>query len=840
VSRLYARAGRRFLQRHPGQLALAIAGIALGVAVVVGVDLASGSARRAFELSAALVSGRATHQLVGVNGTLPEHAYARLRRETPIDRAAPVIETPVRMAALPDRTFTLLGVDPFSESAVRDEVTHRADRIDLARLLTVPGTVVLPRPLAHALSADVGSRFALLAGTRETTVEVVGIVDVDAARRDVAGNFLFADIATAQELTGLAGRITRIDLVLRGPEAAIVEALRLPGALLLPADSQGSAIVEMTRAFRVNLTALSLLALVVGTFLIYSTLTFLAVRRRQIAGTALALGLARGQLFCVMLAEAMTLGAVGTAAGLLLGHLLGAGLTGLVLRTIEDLYFAGATAVRPDAWIYAKGGILGLAATALAAAAPAIAASRTPPRALQSRAQLERVTRRRLPLLAGAGVIVAVAAAALLALDTQGVIAGFAGLFCVVAAAALVAPGLTAWLLRILQAPAGWMGGLPGRLAARGAGASLSRTAIAVTALALAVATVVGIGVMIASFRGSVSAWLDDTLQSDFYLRLAPGVAPQASPLRPDALARLRAMPGVAGLSLSRWLRIPSESGSLQLRAIEPGPKGWGLSIVEGDPEAARASFASGHAVVVSESFARSRRLGVGDAVTLPALAGPVTLEIAGVFRDYSSDRGAVVMTLRAFRHYWQDSALTGVGVYLDHGADAGRLRRALERFAAASGGLQLAARSELHATSMRIFERTFTITEVLRWLAGLVAFFGILSALLALELERTREIGVLRTIGFTPGETHRLMVSQTALLGLVAGLIAIPLGLTLAGLLVFVINERAFGWSMEFEIPLRVLAGGLALATAAALAAGVLPAFRLSRMPLAAALRDE
>jgi putative ABC transport system permease protein len=140
----------------------------------------------------------------------------------------------------------------------------------------------------------------------------------------------------------------------------------------------------------------------------------------------------------------------------------------------------------------------------------------------------------------------------------------------------------------------------------------------------------------------------------------------------------------------------------------------------------------------------------------------------------------------------------------------------------------------------MRIFERTFTITEVLRWLAGLVAFFGILSALLALELERTREFGVLRAIGFAPWQLRRLMLMQTGLLGLVAGLIAIPLGVTLAALLVFVINERAFGWSMAFVIPPRILAGGVMLALAAALAAGIAPAVRMPRVPLAAALREE
>jgi putative ABC transport system permease protein len=392
-----------------------------------------------------------------------------------------------------------------------------------------------------------------------------------------------------------------------------------------------------------------------------------------------------------------------------------------------------------------------------------------------------------------------------------------------------------------VEAPARRFGGLPARLAAGGAAASLSRTGIAVTALALAVATVIGIGVMIESFRGSVADWLDETLQSDFYLRLEPGSAAQTSTaLDAGAIGSLRTLPGVAGFSLSRFLRVPTESGWIQLRAFEPGPRGWGLRIIEGDPQAALAAFRSGRSVVVSESFARHRGLAVGDTLALPAAAGPVAFGVAGIFRDYSSERGAIVMRLEAFRRGWGDDGLTGVGIYLREGADADTLRRQLEHFAAASGVLQLAARDELRAASMRIFERTFTITEVLRWLAGLVAFFGILSALLALELERIREIGVLRAIGFTPIQLRRQVLTQTGLLGLVAGLIAIPLGVTLAALLVFVINERAFGWSMAFVIPPRALAGGILLALAAALAAGIAPAVRMPRVPLAAALREE
>ncbi len=842
MTRLLVRASRRFLLRHPGQLGLAVAGIALGVAVVVGVDIANDSARRAFEVSVELVSGRSTHQLVGVSGTLPETLYSKLRTELGIYRAAPVIESRISLPGLPGRPFTLLGLDPLSEAPFRDSLAMRGGTaVDLARLMTGPATVVLPRLLAERLNVRAGDRIRMNVAGRESSVEVVGIVDFDAARQAIAETMVFADIATAQELLGLPGLISRIDLILGADEAGRLAQADLAGATLVETAAHNETLVEMTRAFRINLTALSLLALVVGMFLIYATLSFLVVQRRRLMGIERALGVTQWQLFAVTLGEALLLGATGTAAGLLLGHWLGRGLVTLVLQTMEDLYFTRRVAAVPiDFWIHARGAALGLGATVLAALAPALEAARMPPRAAMSRAELEDRTRRRVPWLALSGVACAALAGGLLAAGTRSLIVAFAGLFCVIAAAALFTPGVTMMLMRALERPAAWLGHLPGRLAARSAGASLSRTGVAVAALSVAVATVIGVGVMIGSFRTSVEAWLAGTLQADFYLRLEPGAPAEASEaLSPARIGFIAALPGVEGLSLSRWVRLPARAGDVLLRAVEPGPRGWGLSIIEGDPEAAWDAFVSG-AVVVSEPFARKNGVGAGDALELPTATVPMEFRIAGVFRDYSSDRGAVMIPLGTYRNLWRDERLTGVGVYLGPGADVNRVRRELEGYAATALDLQLETSAEIRAASMQVFERTFTITEVLRWLAGLVAFFGILSALSALALERAHEAGVLRAIGFTPAQLRGLVLAQTGLLGLASGLVAIPVGVVLAALLVFVINERAFGWSMALQVQPGVLAGGLLLALAAALVAGILPALRMSRAPLAAAVREE
>lgn len=837
---LLARASHRFLRRHPAQPALALAGIALGVAVVVGVDIANDSARRAFALAVELTSGHSTHQLHGLHGSLPETLYPELRRQPGVRYAAPVIEARIRLPDAAARAVTLLGLDPLAELPFRATLAPRTGGFDAAQLIVRPGSVVLPRALAEALGTRVGARLRLEAGGRPQAVEVIGIADFPAAQQEVAAALVFADITTAQELLDRTGLLTRIDLILEPQAAAALAATPPAGTVLVETATRNAALGEMTEAFHINLTALSLLALVVGMFLIYATLSFLVVQRRQLFGIERALGATPRQIVALVLTEALLLGLAGTVAGLLLGHWLGSGLITLVLRTIEDLWFAGQVAAVPASpWSYARGALLGLGATTLAALAPALEAGSLPPRATLSRADFERRARRRLPWLALAAVAAAVLASILLARSGRNLTGSFAGLFGVVAAAALVTPALTLLLLRFATAPAGWIGGLPGRLAARSAAASLSRTAVAVAALSTAVATVIGVSVMIGSFRGSVERWLDLTLQADFHLR-AGNAAPGAATLPEAVVDSVATLPGVAGLSLSRWRRLPGPAGELLLRAHRPGPRGWGLHFIEGDPATVQPVLDAGRGVVVSEPFARRHGLGAGSSLELPAMSGTLRVPVLGVFRDYSSDRGAVVMQLDFYRRRWQDEGLSGIGIYLEPDADATAVRKAIEALAAPDPALWFSTTAELRRASLAIFERTFTITRVLRWLAGLVAFFGILAALAALALERAREAAVLRALGFTPGQVRGHLLAQTGLLGLVSGLLALPVGVILAGLLVFVINERAFGWSMEFEVLPQTLAGGLLLALAAALLAGLAPAWRLARAPLAAALREE
>jgi putative ABC transport system permease protein len=492
--------------------------------------------------------------------------------------------------------------------------------------------------------------------------------------------------------------------------------------------------------------------------------------------------------------------------------------------------------VPPSPAIYGQGAVLGLGATLLAAAKPALDAARAAPAAVLRRAELERGARRGTRAAAMAAVPLLATSGLLLAWGSSDLYTGFAALFAVLAAGALLTPGATVLLMRGIERAAGRFLGLPELLAVRGVTASLSRTGVATAALAVAIATVNGVGLMISSFRTSLAEWLDTTLTADLYV----GFDADGAPLAAADIGAIESIAGVAGVSLTRTIVLPTKYGELAVRAVRPGPRGWGLEIVAGDPGTAFAAVGDGRGLVASERFTFARGLAVGDEITLPTPAGDRQLPLVGVFRDFNTGDYSVVVALELYRTLFLDGALTGIGVDLRPGVDRAAVERQVRAALPSSPPFRMRSNEAIERLSLKVFDRTFKITEVLRVLAAVVAFLGVLSALLSIELERSRELAVLRALGFVPRQLLTTLLTQTGLLGVAAGLAALPLGAALAGLLVHVINKRSFGWSMSFTVSPSPLATGLALAVAAALLAGIYPAVRASRVELSGALREE
>ncbi|MGH7144614.1 MAG: FtsX-like permease family protein [Planctomycetota bacterium] len=757
----------------------------------------------------------------------------------------------------------ILGIDPLADAHFRPYLADRGGGIESAStaaqpraaagfplidLLTEPGAAVLAAPTARRLGLKAGDRFRLRVNGRWVEVRLAGLIEPqDERSREALDTLLVTDVATAQDWCGQAGFLSRIDAIV--PSGAPGDSWRRevggwlgPGLRLEPSSARGETLRQMTAAFDLNLTALSLLAMVCGMFLIYNSMTFSVVQRRPLIGTLRALGVTRGQIFTLVFREAAVVALAGSVLGVLLGLLLGLGLVRLVAQTINDLYFVvQVTHLALPAGTLVKGLGLGLAATAVAALPPAFEATRGPARAAMARSTIEAHWRRLTPRAALAGVALGAVGGLVMAVSGANLLLNFAALLGVILGCALVAPLLTVGLMALFGPLLGRLFGLFGRMAARGVTSTLSRTAVAIAALMIAVTVTVAIGVMVDSFRDAVQRWLEHTLIADIYVTTPKLTASRIEGTLDPVLAdRLAALPGVLYITLYRGVDVASPAGPVYLSAIRMDPRSHrAFTFRAGAPATAWRSFDAG-GVLATETFAYRRGLKPGDTVRLDTDRGPWDFPIAGVIQDYSSDRGGLIMSHATYLAHWHDAAVNSIGVYARPGVDRAALLAAARRVVPTGDEVLMQSNADLRAVSMQIFDRTFLITDVLRLVAMAVAFVGILSALMAQQLERSRELGVLRATGLTPGQLWRLIVTQTGLMGLAAGVLAAPAGVLLAALMIFVINRRSFGWSMAMHIEPGILIQALALALGAALLAGLAPAWRMSRTSPAAALREE
>ena len=847
---LLRRATARHLTRHPWQLLLTILGVALGVAITVALDLAIQSSREAFRISRETVTGRATHVVHGGATGLPDSLPGRLVAELGIRAVAPVVEGYAMHVDHPDRVFRILGVDPFSEAAFRPAFAGNpgtGTEFDGTQLLVVRGAVLLSRETAADLGVAAGDAFSISAGGRGGELRVLAILEPeDDWSRTGLRDLLIVDIAEAQELLGRTGRIDRVDLLLTPPdeEETLREILAMlpPEASLEAAGDRTAVMQQMTRAFDLNLTALSLLGLIFGAFLIYNTMTFSVVQRRPLFGTLRAMGVTRGELLRGILGEAVFLGLAGAAGGILLGILLGQGLVRLVTRTINDLYMAvsvDALAIPPEVLI--RGGLLGLGVTLLATLPPAWEATTVSPGDALRRSVVESRARELVPRAAGGGLLLLGMGVLLLRFTERSIGAAFAALFAIILGMALLVPLATVATTHVIRPAVRRVTGVIGGMAVRGVVTSLSRTAPAIAALVVAVSVTVGLGIMIESFRGSVVRWLDVTLQADLYVSPPSVVSARAGgELPPGLVENARSHPLVAGVSTYRGTEFATEYGWTRLVALDLHPLGreaFDFPGGEGEEEIER--FRAGEGVMISEPFAFRHALAVGDTVRLPSEIGSLAFPILAVFRDYGSELGTIMLARGAWDRGWTDDAITSLGIFLADGADPAMVAADLRRTTSPESPVMIRENRELRSRSLEVFDRTFEVTRVLRLLAFLVAFIAVLSALMALQLERSRELGVLRASGMSIRQGWGLVTGQTVIMGAISGILAVPMGLVLAWLMIHVVNRRSFGWTVAMETGGGALLQAVLLGLAGAVLAGIYPAWKMSRTSPAEALAE-
>jgi putative ABC transport system permease protein len=814
----------RPLRRDLVRAVLTIVAVALGVGVVMAIDLAGDAATGSFRSSLETLVGKTDLQITA-NGGVDEHFLAALAALPVNARFAPVMETQGVMQGV--GPVTVYGVDFVNQTR---EQTRKAIPQDLDR------AAVISSGLARRTGAHEGDDISLALSEATRTFRVAHVVEAKDAE------FVLLDIAAAQQARNEYGKLDRIEVfVSQGEDYAGVEReIRsvLPASYRIERPGRRSEENQrMLRAFRWNLCVLSYISLVVGAFLIYNTISVSVVRRRPEIGILRALGASRRWVFWLFLGEALLFGLAGSLAGIVLGRLMAAAAVGLIADTVNALYVSSrpaAITVGFPAVITAM--IAGTLVALVSALAPAREAMGVTPVEAMARAAREHHARTHVrrnlfwAMLLGA---LALAVAQAGPLDGKP-IAGYTATLLAIAAMALAAPVVITGLAAGTRTAAQALFGPEGLLAVRGLAAALARTSVIVGALSTAIAMMVSVGIMVGSFRETVIVWLDTQLRADLYVRPAGRTGAGEHPALPTGVAAaVSSVPGVEAIDVFHALEIDYEGQRASLGAgdsvivLHYGR----LRFLPGeDRETILRSLAGQDRVIVSEPFANKHNVRAGDKLELPMGARTVPATVAGIYYDYSSERGWVIFDRSTLLKYLPHQPVTNLAIYVSKGANAIDVRHSVEA-RLANYRVVVAPNSALRQNAVTVFDRTFAITYALEGVAIAVAMLGAANSLLALVLDRRREFGLLRYLGAAPAQIRRVIVLEAGFLGVAANVLGLALGFALSLVLIYVINKQSFGWTIQFHPPLVLLAGASALVLLATVLAGIFPARAAARL---------
>jgi putative ABC transport system permease protein len=864
--RLFRQFILRQLVRERLRSLVTIFGIALGIAVIVAIRMTNTSSVRGFATAIETVSGKTSLEIVGVGaGTgFDETKLTDLGWLRRYGNASPVVEgdAVARTADGAKESIRVLGVDILRDRSLRDYNLMRSagapadgrqpTASEFLTLLVDTDAVVLTEKFAARHGLEVGSTFELTAGDKATNFVVQGILAAEGPAKVLDGNFALMDIAAAQLAFDRLGRVDRLDV--RLGESVSIDAAEAEIAAALPAglgvqrpERRGRQVEKMLEAFQFNLTALSYIALLVGLFMIYNTVSTSVITRRQEIGTLRALGVTRWQVLGLFLAEALALAAIGCAVGVLLGRALAYGAVKITSTTVNALYIRSAAEPPPLGWEHiVLAFAVGLPLAALAAAAPALEASRVSPTAAMrgaDRLESQFRLRRRYVVLPIALFGLAWALAQLPPVNGLPVW-GYASAAAIVFGAAFLVPAVLYWVAKLGRRASRKFMRIEGQLAASNLSAAISRISISVAALAVSLAMMVAIAVMIGSFRETVVYWIGQTLKADLYMRPATraNVTVDAT-ISPEVERAVASSPSVAAIERFRSFDVPYGEGreGRDGGLVTVGAGDFGVLVERGnfvfkEPSAGTELLREAigrDAVIVTESFAIKRGGKVGGTVELPTPQGRVPFRIVGVYYDYSTDRGTVAMDWQTFVKYFGEERPTNMSIFLNEGADPDAARVEILDRLGEQYRVFVFTNSTLRKEVLRIFDSTFAITYALEAIAIFVAILGVASTLLTMILERRHELTVLRLVGADRRQVRKMVVIEAATLGGVSQGVGIGVGLLLSLVLIYVINVQSFGWTIQFHVPWVFLGQSSLLIVVATALSGIYPAHRAMRWAL-------
>ena len=798
---------------HPVRALVAILAIALGVALGFGIHLVNSAAFNEFSAAARSLSGSADIQARAVAGSMSEQLYPQLANLPEVDIASPVLEldlpVPGHRSAL-----KLLGIDSFAAATITPDLlgVPESDRPFDALM---HDTVFLSSAAMQWLNLKSGDTLQVLSGTREVKLRVAGsLLQARAGQR-----LAVMDIGSAQWKLDRVGQISRVDLKLVAGVDRIEFRKKLQAQFadtlaVTEADDQDQRSATMSRAYRVNLNVLALVALFTGAFLVFSTQALSVLRRRPQLALLRTLGVTRHQLIRQVLVEGTTLGVLGALLGIALGFALASAALSLLGGDLGGGYFPG---VQPRVHFSPAAAmvffIAGSGVALLGSITPALEAARAQPAAaLKAGSEDLALAPLSTPWPALIALILGAVCTQLPPLSGLPIFGYLAIVLLLVGSIALM-PRSAAWLFSRLSTR--WRG-VSGSLALTRLANAPNQAAIALGGVLASFSLMVAMAIMVSSFRVSVDDWLQQLLSADMYVRVAGGhESARLTQREQEVIAKL---PAVGRSERTRWLY-------LSLDAARPNVALIARSINADEPERVLPMVGESlkqvnQPVWISEAMVDLYGWQLGQTVSLPFAGKLHAFTVAGIWRDYARQTGALQIKLSDYRQLSGDQEVSDMSLWLARESDIATLRTQLEALPF-SAALEFAEPNEIRAISLRIFDRSFAITYLLEGVAIVIGLFGVAATFSSQVLSRAKEFGMLRHLGITRRQILLLLAGEGALLATLAIIAGFVVGTMISLILVFIVNPQSFHWTMQLHLPWGLLASvAIAMLVSAALTA--------------------
>ena len=839
--------------RDPFRMIITILGVAIGVAVFLSIQLANRQTLRSFEESVKLVLGRADAIVHAEGMAFDEKYFQELSRIRELVKSYPVIEG-YGVELKTGQVVEILGTDLLQDSGIRDFSIKTLEK-DLKGLLPIimdPKGIVLPEKFIPGTNFKPGDKINFLINGIEKTFNVNAILENKGLAQALNGNFALMDIAAAQWAFGRIGKLDRIDIEFKRKEnfESVREKIAevLPGFLRVDRPERKNRQVEkMLRAFQYNLTALSFVALIVALYLIYNMVALSVVRRRAEIGTLRAIGATPLLVASIFFIEAGIIGVAGSVIGVWLGKYLAQFSLDAVSVTINNLYTPSyVTEVEfhwLQSWPYL---LLGVGLSLVSALIPAIDASRTSPATVMRRGSYDlKIFRgdRRLTLLALTSFVMAGIFSLLPPIGGFPYF-GFLAVFLVIMGLSFLSPSALLLGRDLLRGICKKHFGGEGFLASMNLSQNIGRNSLAISSLAIAFMMIISMSIMVHSFRQTVIVWIGQTLKADLFVRVAGGRDIDYQYTLPgDRVEDIRKISGVAAVDLFRAQDIsyndkPAVLGSGDFEALSR----YGNLVIKSGPTAQElfAQMVGQDRAIISESFALKHEVGVGDSLFMETPNGSAKLQVVAVYYDYSRERGYIIIDRSIFIKYYGDTDVNSFVIYLSNKNEIENVRQKILKTLGADYNLVIRSNPELKKNVLEIFDKTFAITYSLEIIAGGVALLGLFNTLIALILERKREIGIIRFIGGFQDQVKRMVLIESGILGFIGSIMGLAAGGIVSYILIFVINKQSFGWTIQIHFPYIFVLLSLILFWVVSLVAGLYPARLAVRLNPKEAVRVE